>query len=57
MEAVGYQLKYAPRAPEGALGDRMGPRQLSANDIGYKLDRIHMSELIEEEAPLGPPAL
>ena len=48
MERAGYQ-RY-----EGALGSRLGPRQLSANDARYKLDRIFMSEMLEEQGPPGP---
>ena len=53
MEAAGYQPKYAPRAPEGALGDRLGPRVIDESDARLKLDRNHMSELVEEEAIPG----
>jgi hypothetical protein len=48
MEKAGY-----PRY-EGALGSRLGPRQLSPNDARYKLDRIYMSEMLEEQGPPGP---
>ena len=54
MEAAGYQPKNAQRSRGGAVADRLGPRQLSENDARYKLYKIYMSELIEEEAPQGP---
>ena len=54
MEQAGYP-RYAPRAPEGALASRLGPRQLPAHDVRNKLDRINMSALLEEEGPPGPP--
>ena len=54
MEAAGYHPKNAYRSRGGAVADRLGPRQLSENDAQYKLDKIYMSKLIEEEAPQGP---
>ena len=48
MEKAGY-----PRY-EGALGSRLGPRQLSPNDARYKLDKIYLSEMLEEQGPPGP---
>ena len=53
MEAAGYQPKNVQRARGSALEGRLGPRQLLENDARYKLDKIYMSELIEEEAPQG----
>ena len=49
MEAVGYQPKRAPRAPEGALGMRVEHRVLDEGDARLKLDQIRVSELVEEE--------
>ena len=42
-------LRYAPVIPEGVLGSRLGPRQLPAHDVRNKLDRIYMSEILEEQ--------
>jgi hypothetical protein len=40
MEAAGYRPKRAPRAPEGALGGRVGHQVLEEGDARLKLDRI-----------------
>ena len=53
MEQAGYP-RYAPRAPEGALASRLEPWQLPAHDVRNKLDRIKMSEILEEQGPPGP---
>ena len=53
MERAGYP-RYVPIAPVGALGSRLGPRVLPAHDARYKLDRLHMSKILEEEGPSGP---
>ena len=39
---------------EGPLGARIGYRQLGPNDAGYKLDRLRLSEILEEQGPPGP---
>ena len=39
---------------DGALGERIGARTLPTGDARYKLDRIYMSEKLEEEGPPGP---
>ena len=49
MEAAGYRPKRTPRAPEGALGGRVGHRVLEEGDARLKLDRIRVSEIVEEE--------
>ena len=51
MEKAGY-----PRY-EGALGSRLGTRQLSPNDARYKLDRIYMSEMLKSKVHLALHAL
>ena len=38
----------------GVLQSRLGPRQLPAHDARNKLDRIYMSELLEEQGTPGP---
>lgn len=48
MERARYQRV------EGALGARLGSRQLAPNDARYKLDRIYLSEMLETQGPPGP---
>ena len=46
MERAGYpRLEHL--VSEGALGSRLGPRQLPAHDVRNKLDIIYLSELLE----------
>ena len=53
MERAGY-TRFRDLASVGALGARLGTRQLTAHDVRNKLDRIYLSELLEEQGPLGP---
>ena len=46
------QLGYQP--DENPLGSRIGTRQLNPADARFRLDRIHQSELVEEQGPPGP---
>ena len=39
---------------EGPLGSRIGCRQLGPNDARYKVDRLRLSEILEEQGPPGP---
>ena len=52
MERAGY-ARY-----EGVygsvLGSRLGARVLAPNDARYRLDRIHMFEMLEVQGPPGP---
>ena len=52
MERARY-LRYED-AYGSVLGSRLGPRQLAPNDARYRLDRIHMSEILEGQGPPGP---
>jgi hypothetical protein len=38
----------------GPIASRLGPRSLAANDVRFKLDRIHQSELVERKGAPGP---
>ena len=53
MERAVY-TRFRDLASEGALGARLGTRQLPAHDVRNKLDRIYLSELLEEQGPPGP---
>ena len=53
MARAGYP-RAERQVSEGALGARLGPRQLPAHDVRNKLDRIYMSELLEGQGPPGP---
>ena len=53
MEKAGYP-RYAPRQAAGTSGNRLGVRQLSESDTRHKLDRLHLSEYLEEQGPPGP---
>ena len=53
MERAGYP-RLERLVSEGALGARLGPRQLPAHDVRNKLDRIYLSELLEGQGPPGP---
>ena len=53
MERAGY-ARVRDLATEGALGARLGARQLPAHDVRNKMDRIYLSELLEEQGPPGP---
>ena len=46
------QLGYQPN--ENPLRSRIGTRQLDTADARFRLDRIHQSELLEEQGPPGP---
>ena len=50
MEEVEYSK---PQVSEG-LGGRLGSRQLSPHDARHKLDKIYLSEILEEQGPPGP---
>ena len=39
---------------EGPLGSRVGVRQVSPNDAPYRLDKLRMSEILEEQGPPDP---
>ena len=49
------QLGYQP--DENPLGSRIGTRQLNPADARFRLDRIHQSELVEEQDLRDLPAL
>ena len=36
------------------LGDRVGARQLDPNDAWYRLDKLQMSQILEEQGAPGP---
>ena len=42
-----------PLVSEG-LGGRIGGRQLATHDARHKLDKIYLSEILEEQGPPGP---
>ena len=39
---------------EGPLGSWVGYGQLGPNDARYKLDKLWLSEILEEQGPPGP---
>ena len=49
MENAGYRRKDG-----GPLGSRVGRRMYPEHDSRHRLDRLRMSEKIEEEGPPGP---
>ena len=53
MEKAGYP-RYERLVSEGVVGSRLGPHQLPAHDARNKLNRIYMSEILEEQGPPGP---
>ena len=53
MRRAGY-LGNEARLAEGPLGARVGVRQLGPNDQRYRLDKLRMSEILEEQGPPGP---
>ncbi|KAK1627581.1 hypothetical protein QYE76_001896 [Lolium multiflorum] len=43
-----------PAAYRNPLGERLGERYLPERDARHRLDRVYLSEMIEEEGPPGP---
>lgn len=53
LQRAGY-MRQERLVAEGPLGSRIGCRQLRPNDARYKLDRLRLSEILEEQGPPGP---
>ena len=41
-------------APCGAVTDRLGPRAIDDTDARHRLDRLALSQELEETGPVGP---
>ena len=52
LERAGYMRQE--RAPENPLGYRIGNRELPPCDQRNRLDRLYLSEILEEQGPPGP---
>ena len=48
-ERAGFSRKV-----RGALGERLGYRDIPEGDMRHRLDQVYMSAIVEEEGPLGP---
>ena len=53
MENAGYHMPEN-QVYEGQMGPQLGNRYLAPYDARLKLDRIYLSEILEEQGPLGP---